>query len=52
MSQMPLFASARETVLVDDERGRVVYTADVLPADVAQAWFAELREAEIGRAHV
>ena len=44
MSQMPLFASARETVLVDDERGRFVYTADVVPADLAQAWFAELRE--------
>ncbi len=44
MSQMPLFASAREAVLVDDERGRVVYTPDVVPAEVAQAWFAELRE--------
>ena len=44
MSQLPLFASASETVLVDDERGRVVYTADVVPADLAQAWFTELRE--------
>jgi alkylated DNA repair dioxygenase AlkB len=44
MSQLPLFASARETVLVDDERGRVVYTSDVLAAGVARAWFAELRE--------
>lgn len=44
MSQMPLFASPSETVLVDDERGRVAYTAGFLPADVVQAWFAELRE--------
>ena len=44
MSQMPLFAKARETVLVDDQRGRVVYTADVVPAEVARAWFDELRE--------
>ena len=45
MSQMPLFASAPEAVLVDDERGRVVYTSDVVPAEVAHAWFAELRDA-------
>ena len=44
MSQMPLFASASETVLVDDERGRIAYTPDVVPADVARAWFAELCE--------
>jgi len=44
MSQMPLFASPSETVLVDDERGRVAYTPGFLPADVVQAWFAELRE--------
>ena len=43
MSQMPLFAGAgRESVLVDDARGRVVYTPDFLPADVAGAWFAEV----------
>ena len=44
MSQLPLFASASETVLVDDERGRVVYTHDVVPADLARAWFAALSE--------
>ena len=44
MSQMPLFASPSETVLVDDERGRVAYTPGFLSADVVQAWFAELRE--------
>jgi alkylated DNA repair dioxygenase AlkB len=44
MSQMPLFASAGETVLADDEQGRIVYTADFLPADVARAWFAELHD--------
>jgi alkylated DNA repair dioxygenase AlkB len=44
MSQLSLFAAARETVLVDDERGRVVYIPDVLPADLARRWFAELKE--------
>ena len=44
MSQMPLFASASETVLVDDELGRIAYTSSFLPAEVARAWFAELRE--------
>lgn len=44
MSQMSLFTSTRETVLADDERGRVVYTPGFLPADIAAAWFAELRE--------
>jgi alkylated DNA repair dioxygenase AlkB len=44
MSQMPLFASAGETVLVDDERGRIAYTSGFLSADVAGGWFAELRE--------
>lgn len=41
---MPLFESSRETVLVDDELGRVAYTPGVLSAEQAQAWFAELRE--------
>ena len=45
MSQMPLFASASDTVFVDDERGRIAYTSGFLPADVAGAWFAELRDA-------
>jgi alkylated DNA repair dioxygenase AlkB len=44
MSQMPLFADAGETVLVDDERGRIVYTSGFLSAEVALAWLAELRE--------
>ena len=44
MSQLPLFASARETVLVDDDRGRVAYTSGLVPDDVAAAWFAEIRE--------
>jgi alkylated DNA repair dioxygenase AlkB len=44
MSQMPLFASAGETGLVDDAQGRVVYTAGFLPPDVARAWFAELHD--------
>ena len=44
MSQMPLFASTTETVLVNDERGRIAYTSDFAPADVASGWFAELRE--------
>jgi len=30
-------------VLVDDERGRVAYTAGFVDAATAQAWFAELR---------
>ena len=44
MSQMPLFASAGQTTLVDDERGRLTYIPDLVPADVARAWFAVLRE--------
>jgi alkylated DNA repair dioxygenase AlkB len=44
MSQMSLFPGARETVLADDERGRIVHTSDLVPAEVARAWFAELRE--------
>jgi alkylated DNA repair dioxygenase AlkB len=45
MSQLPLFAPASETVLVDDARGRIVYTPDFLPAEVARAWFGEVRGA-------
>ena len=45
MSQLPLFAQAGETVLVDDARGRIIYTSDFLPADVARAWFEEVRGA-------
>jgi len=45
MSQLPLFAQAGETVLVDDARGRILYTPDFLPAEVARAWFDEVRGA-------
>src|SRR5215468_11230252 len=44
MSQMPLFAGSGETVLVDDELGRVAYTPRFLAADVAESWFTELRQ--------
>ncbi len=44
MSQMPLFADASDTVLVDDRLGRIAYTPGVVPAEIARAWFAELRE--------
>ena len=44
MSQMPLFADASEIVFVDDELGRIAYTPGVVSAEIARAWFAELRE--------
>ena len=44
IAQLPLFGSA-EGVLADDERGRIVYTPRFVAPPVAQAWFAELREA-------
>ena len=44
MSQMPLFAGSGQTVLVDDELGRVAYTPEFVAAETAQAWFLELRE--------
>jgi len=44
MSQLPLFADASDTVLVDDQLGRIAYTPGVVPAEIARAWFAELRE--------
>ena len=43
MSQIPLFARAADTVLVDDERGRITYTPDFVAEAAASAWFAELR---------
>jgi alkylated DNA repair dioxygenase AlkB len=43
MSQLPLFVPGRETVLVDDARGRIVYTPECVGADVARAWFDEVR---------
>ncbi len=45
MSQLPLFAQASETVLIDDARGRILYTPDFLPAEIARAWFDEVRGA-------
>jgi alkylated DNA repair dioxygenase AlkB len=43
MSQLPLFAQAGETVLVDDARGCVVYTPDFVPPEIARAWFDQVR---------
>ena len=45
MSQLPLFAQAGETVLVDDARGRIVYSPGFVAAALARAWFDEVREA-------
>ena len=42
MSQLTLFESG-ETVLADDERGRLVYTPQFVDAAIAHAWFTELR---------
>src|SRR5688572_15063136 len=42
MPQLPLFDST-ETLLADDERGRIAYTLDFIDAATAHAWFAELR---------
>jgi alkylated DNA repair dioxygenase AlkB len=42
MSQLTLFDSA-EIRLVDEERGRVVYTPGFVEPETAAAWFAELR---------
>jgi alkylated DNA repair dioxygenase AlkB len=44
MPQLALFESS-ESVLADDEWGRITYTPRFVAAPVAQAWFAELREA-------
>src|SRR5436190_20282098 len=40
--QLPLF-EATETLLVDDERGRIGYMPAFIDADTARAWFAEIR---------
>src|SRR5579862_482371 len=42
MGQLTLF-DASETLLVDDERGRIAYTPAFIDADTARAWFAEIR---------
>ena len=44
MSQLSLFAHAGQTVLGDDERGRIVYTPDLVAADVARDWFDAIRD--------
>jgi len=44
MAQLSLFPSPRETVLVDDERGRMTHLPDFVPVETAQAWMEELRE--------
>jgi len=45
MSQLSLFADAGETVLVDDARGRIVYTPAFVPPAVARPWFDGVRSA-------
>jgi len=42
VAQLTLFEST-DTVFVDDERGRVTYTARFVDAETAGRWFAELR---------
>jgi alkylated DNA repair dioxygenase AlkB len=49
MAQLTLFDSG-ETVLVDDERGRIAYAPRFVDAATADAWFAELRGAVPWRA--
>jgi alkylated DNA repair dioxygenase AlkB len=42
MGQLTLF-DASEALLVDDERGRIVYIPVFIDADTARAWFAGIR---------
>ena len=42
MPQLTLFDSS-ETLLADDERGRIAYTPRFVDAATAETWFAELR---------
>src|SRR5438094_5984938 len=44
MGQLTLFDSS-DTLLADDERGRIAYTPCLVDAATAEAWFAELRNA-------
>ena len=44
MPQLSLF-EASETVVADDERGRIAYDARFVSPDLARKWFAELRQA-------
>jgi alkylated DNA repair dioxygenase AlkB len=45
MSQLRLFPQARETVLVDDTHGCIVYTPHFVSPEVARAWFDEVHGA-------
>ena len=45
MSQLSLFTDAGETVLVDDTRGRIMYTPHFVSPEVARAWFDEVHGA-------
>jgi alkylated DNA repair dioxygenase AlkB len=49
MPQLSLFTSG-ETVLADDERGRIVYAPNFVDAGTAERWFSELRAAVPWRA--
>ena len=44
MSQLSLFSGPGEAVLVNDARGRMAYVPRFVSAELARAWFAELRE--------
>src|SRR2546427_1526712 len=44
MAQLTLFES-NDTLLADDERGRIVYTSRFIDVATAEAWFAGLRTA-------
>jgi alkylated DNA repair dioxygenase AlkB len=44
MAQLTLFEST-DTIFVDDERGRVTYTARFVDVETTRAWFADLRTA-------
>jgi hypothetical protein len=49
MGQLTRFV-ANETLLVDDERGRIAHRPAFIDADTAQAWFTEIREGVSWRA--
>ena len=49
MDQLTLFESA-ETLLVDDDRGRISYTPRFIDPETAEAWFTEVRAGVTWRA--
>jgi alkylated DNA repair dioxygenase AlkB len=49
MPQLSLFDS-RDVVFIDDATGRIAYTPHFVAADLARAWFDELREAVVWKA--